>query len=181
MKKGVLHRSWWKYLVAWAFINVHSAFHLSVKTTQHISLTSGMTKPHFSFDTILSLSLLIKLLRAKVNKFTHLVCFHSGSSTGKSGCNYHLGSATRVSVNEESWQRFTTCKGNRLLMCNLNKTRLACWRLISYFLKPVNSWDTTMTALHDKVLRFVFSAEGAHVWSCSLWPFRAWTECALRP
>lgn len=76
---------------------------------------------------------------------------------------------------------FTTCKGNGLLMRNLNKNRLACWRLISYFLKPVNSWDTTMTALHDKVLRFVFSAEGAHVRSCSLWPFRACTQCAVRP
>lgn len=95
---------------------------------------------------------------------------------------YRLGSATMVSMNGEKLAEcFMTCKGNRLQMCNLNKTRLACWRLISYFLKLVNSWDTTMTDLHDKVLKFVFSAEGAHVRSCSFWPFRACTQCAIKP
>lgn len=69
---------------------------------------------------------------------------------------YYLGSACE-------WRNltkcFVICKGNGLLMHNLNKTRLACWRLISHFLKSVNSWDTTMTGFHGKVLRFAFSAE----------------------
>lgn len=56
---------------------------LSVRTTQHISLKSGTTKPCFFSDTILILSLLIKQLIAKVKKCMPLACFHSVSSTEK--------------------------------------------------------------------------------------------------
>lgn len=70
-------------MVAWAFINICDTFLLLLKTTQHIPLRSGMTKPHFS-DMIHILSLLIKLLRAKLKKCICLACFHSVSSTEKS-------------------------------------------------------------------------------------------------
>lgn len=159
-KKGSL----WKYqliLDAWAFINVCDTFLLSVKTTQHISLISGMTKLHFS-DIVLILSLLIKLLRAKVKECMPLALFHSALATEQLGCIYCLGSATMMCKNRESWQSASQ-HANDSHYTVLNKNKPNCWRFTSYFLKPVNSWDASITFLCDKVLRFVFSADGTHV------------------
>lgn len=159
-KKGSL----WKYqlvLVAWAFINVCDTFLLSIKTTQHISLIGGMTKPHFS-DMFLILSLLIKPLRAKVKECMLLALFHSASATEKLGCIYRLGSATMMCKNRESWQSASQ-HANDCHYTALNKNKPSCWRLTSYFPKPVNSWDASITFLCGKVLRFVFSADGTRV------------------